>query len=286
MDIEKLTKSQIVLLTLLTSFVASIATGIVTVSLMEQAPPAIAQTVNRVVERTVERVVPSSQSASASTVVTETVVVRESDLVAQAVESIGPSIVRLFIKGTDEGGKQTDVYVGMGVVVGTDGTLIADGTFSATQTLRALRSDGSFVPVIYLSKDKSTGISRLRAGSTTEAGTGAVTWRPAIFASGAPHLGDSIIAIAGRTSPRISHGLVTGLGETSHNSTSTMIETSIPEESYSIGSPLINVSGEVVGFATAEVRNALEGGFLASSEILLQNTGAETPEVPNSSASN
>src|SRR6185295_1104483 len=60
MDIEKLTKSQIVLLTLLVSFVTSIATGIVTVSLMDQAPPAIAQTVNRVIEHTIETVVASS----------------------------------------------------------------------------------------------------------------------------------------------------------------------------------------------------------------------------------
>ena len=53
MEMEKLNKSQIVLLTLLVSFVTLIATGVVTVSLMDQAPPAIAQTVNRIVERTV-----------------------------------------------------------------------------------------------------------------------------------------------------------------------------------------------------------------------------------------
>ena len=51
MDMEELSKSQIILLTLLVSFVTSIATGIVTVSLMNQAPPAIAQTVNRIIER-------------------------------------------------------------------------------------------------------------------------------------------------------------------------------------------------------------------------------------------
>ena len=85
MDIEHLSKSQIVLLTLLVSFVTSIATGIVTVSLMDQAPPAIAQTVNRIVERTVEKAVPLGQAASTVVTTEKTVVVKESDLIVQAV---------------------------------------------------------------------------------------------------------------------------------------------------------------------------------------------------------
>src|ERR1043166_8139095 len=52
MDIEKLTKSQIVLLTLLVSFMTSIATGILTVPLLQQAPPEITKTVNREVDHT------------------------------------------------------------------------------------------------------------------------------------------------------------------------------------------------------------------------------------------
>src|SRR3954470_13443353 len=99
MDMEHLNKSQIVLLTLLVSFVTSIATGIVTVSLMDQAPTTVAQTVNRVIEHTVEKVVQSAQTAAVAAppqVQEKTVVIKESDLISAAVEHVGPSVVRLY----------------------------------------------------------------------------------------------------------------------------------------------------------------------------------------------
>src|SRR3954465_6372606 len=69
MNMEELTKSQIVLLTLLVSFVTSIATGIVTISLLDQAPPEITQSVSRIIRETVESAVPAviTQSAGVAT---------------------------------------------------------------------------------------------------------------------------------------------------------------------------------------------------------------------------
>lgn len=56
MDIKDLNKTQLILLTLLITFVVSIATGIVTVSLMNQMPKRATQTINNVIQRTIEKV--------------------------------------------------------------------------------------------------------------------------------------------------------------------------------------------------------------------------------------
>lgn len=56
MDIKELDKKQLILLTLLITFVVSIGTGIVTVSLMKQMPTSVPQTINNVIQRTIEKV--------------------------------------------------------------------------------------------------------------------------------------------------------------------------------------------------------------------------------------
>src|SRR3989344_7644406 len=94
MEIDKLNKNQIVLLTLLVSFVTSIATGIVTVTLMDQAPVGVTQTVNRVVERTSERVVPGETKTT--TVIKEVpILITEEQLIADLVQSASAAGVRV-----------------------------------------------------------------------------------------------------------------------------------------------------------------------------------------------
>jgi hypothetical protein len=97
MDLEHLTKGQIILLTLLVSFMTSIATGIITVSLMAQMPAPITQTINRVVERTLERVVEKKTDAQGVVTTKEkTVVVKETDLISGAVQAALPSLAAVY----------------------------------------------------------------------------------------------------------------------------------------------------------------------------------------------
>jgi len=58
MDLKDLNKSQLILLAVLLSFVTSIATGITTVTLMQQAPSSVTVPITRVVRQTVEKIVP------------------------------------------------------------------------------------------------------------------------------------------------------------------------------------------------------------------------------------
>lgn len=60
MNIEDLSKSQLLLLMVLVNFVVSIATGVLTVSLLDQTPPTVTRTINQLVERTVETVAAES----------------------------------------------------------------------------------------------------------------------------------------------------------------------------------------------------------------------------------
>lgn len=99
MEIEELTKQQLILLALLVSFITSIATGIVTVSLMDQAPQSVTQVIDRVVERTVERVMPNDDESTSSTtensvlIETRTVVTDSTPGLSEGVQLVRSSFV-------------------------------------------------------------------------------------------------------------------------------------------------------------------------------------------------
>lgn len=262
---EQLSKSQIILLTLLVSFVTSIATGIVTVSLMDQAPPAIAQTVNRVIERTVERVVPSGQTAS---VVTQekTIVVKESDLIAQALQRINPSIVRLYTSSTD-----SPVFMGIGIVLNASGTIAFDASaLGEGGDAFVERADGSRVRAFVTARDDQAGLAYLTSATTTTEGK-VVAWAPVKLSVGHPTLGDTVITLAGRTVTRIADGIVTSLIPAA-DSVPQIIETNVAKDSIVEGSPLINTDGTLIGISTSVSRVASPSGFVIAAALMRPST--------------
>ena len=236
MDIERLNKFQIVLLTLLISFVTSIATGIVTVSLMEQAPPVIPQTINRVVERTVERVVPH-ETQTATVITTEkTVVVKESDLVAQAVARVRPSVVRVY--GTTAKGEIGD-FLARGLIVANGYIVVplAGADAVKDKTYMIVIGDSAATSTV-LKTDAAYGITLL---AFTEPKSEA-----AVLGTGTVTLGQTVIAIGGSEKLTVATGIVTTVNE-ANKSQMESFETDISIDAFIAGSPLLNTDGAAIG---------------------------------------
>ncbi|MBP9710873.1 MAG: trypsin-like peptidase domain-containing protein [Candidatus Pacebacteria bacterium] len=235
MDLEKLTKHQILLLTLLVSFVTSIATGIVTVSLMDQAPEGVTKIINQVVERTVETVVPSTQGAAVAT--EKTVVVKQDELVPQSIATVQKSIVRIVARGSDQ-------LIARGIIIDSKGTTITDGPALAAgqvNQFEAILPSGARVPAKPRGDLKS---EIVQVDLTLGTSTGFV---PAKFADSAKlTLGQTVLRIGGIGSDSVGEGVVAALPT---DTTKDVIYASV--SSATPGSVLITIFGEVIGMNTS-----------------------------------
>ncbi len=245
MDLEHLTKHQIVLLTLLVSFVTSIATGIVTVSLVNQAPPGVTRTINQIVEHTVEKVVPATQGASVAqtgvqTITEKTVVVKDDDLAAQSIAKMQKSLVRLVAKGGN-------TLVSRGVMVTAQGAAFADRealSSSGYRQFEAILADGKRYPATVRAAPKGQALAVVDVVVGTSTG-----FVPAPLADlSKVQLGQSVIRISGTGSDTVSTGVVASLPEAHQG----LIEASV--SSAAPGSLLMTLFGEVVGITTGTAR--------------------------------
>ncbi|MEX2010220.1 MAG: serine protease [Parcubacteria group bacterium] len=257
---EDLTKTQIVLLSLLVSFVSSIATGIITTSLLAEAPVSVTQTINRVVERTIETVAPTPANPTGT--IKEVTVVKEEDAILSSIEKVTKSVVRIRVKGGDG----VEVFYGLGAIVSKDGLVVTDGEKLAPgMTYAVTLHDGSILPLVPTSLEKSEdGIALFKI--TPDEGHkefSAITFAPA-----APKLGQSVIAIEGREETAIGVGRVLGLvTRTSADVKITAgISTDIRAQGELVGSPLINLSGQLVGIKVTGKDLTLTPGFYIAHE--------------------
>lgn len=246
---EKLTKQQIVLVTLLVSFVTSIATGIVTVALMDQAPPGVTQTINRVVERTIEKVVTEPANNSAAVITRETIVVKEDEKIVESIEQNKNSVVKVsgILRGADP------VLLGGGLLVSKDGVVLL-GINPANQydSYMVRTSVGVEYTAKLIPKDnaKITLVKiELPAGDSKE-------FIPVKFAdSNALKLGQTIIVLGGEKDVTAVTGIISNLSyePQTTNATSTeiakvnKISANVTWADTVLGSPILNLYGEVIG---------------------------------------
>ena len=149
---EELTKTQVVLLTLFVSFVTSIATGIVTITLLEQAPVGVTQTINKVVEHTVERIIPGQ---STTTVTVKEVLVTGDDVIPRVVESSKGALVRITAPFVDEAGESYEKSF-TGAIVSNDYIVSArEISSSSSRDLEAVLSTGEKISLQVLSLESA-----------------------------------------------------------------------------------------------------------------------------------
>ncbi len=242
---NNLNTQQIILLALLVSFVTSIATGITTVSLLQQAPDPVTQTINRVVEKTIERVVTEPNENNEKTVEKEivTVVVNEEDRTIEAIEKNSESLVRIYEKIGE-----LKNFVALGVILSSNGEIVTDASL--------IKESGKYLgvyginefPIQILSKATSTPFIKMGIDSEKLLENSSPSSFVAVSFgdSNISKLGQSVISLSGAQENKVSIGVITSINNDEGGKILTL-DTSIDENNILPGSVILNLSGEVIG---------------------------------------
>lgn len=223
MNIEELSKSQLVLLTILVNFVMSVATGILTVSLLDHAPAFVTQTVNRVVERTIETV-----AAAPSAIIQQAAPAPSNqDLVTAAIGADASRAIAVYAAetGTSTPAISTGTYLSKArvVVTAAQDSLPKEALIEFT--------DGSFVPASLARQGKGIAIY----GFADSAVLPKIS-SPALIASGDLKLGATALALG--ADGAASTGIVSRVTEKG-------IHTTLPD--IGAGSAAVDLAGNLIG---------------------------------------
>lgn len=253
MNIEELSKAQLILLTILVNFVTSIATGILTVSLLDHAPPYVTQTVNRVVEHTIETV---TQAAPAAVLSAPTPAPSTQDLVTTAIGADAARLVAFYDNAT-----------------GTSSSALAIGTYlpKARAVVTAAQDalpkevlvqfpDGAVIPA-----SRARGGDGIYIYGFADAATLPKISSPTLVASADLKLGQTALAIG------VDGSAATGI--VSRVST-TGIHTTLPD--IGTGSAAVDLSGNLIGIAAGGTQGLIISADKISALLAATSTASAT----------
>jgi len=230
MDIKDLNKSQLLLLAILLSFVTSIATGITTVTLMQQAPESVTVPVNRVIRQTVEKI----QQVEGKTTV-QTVVVKEEDLVVDAIAKNKGALFSVT-KELEDGGYRIEVSAGRGFAVSADGLVAVDGSQVYSNGIHYLTNDSGKFKATFVSSDPA-GFAFLKVGEAVNETDKATFTVPDFGDLSKMKIGQKILVLG----QGLSSSIFEGLNENGK------IDLTISKANA--GAAVLNLDGEVLGMA-------------------------------------
>ncbi len=251
MDVEDLTKSQLILLTLLVSFVTSMATGIVTVTLVNEAPEGVSRTITHVVERTVEEVVPKAITQTATVVKEVPVVVTEEELVVKAINRASPAVVAIR-----QDLKSIDVKI-LGSAFLSDaklGTFItASGVVEKNKNYIVVLENG----VEILVKSGEINLGKITLKTVKEEDILKLNnISPLKISATKPVIGQSVISLTSTAdnNHEVSMGIISSVIGSSSTTPGRLVS-NVASLDY-IGAPIIDIYGAVVGIVTG-VKSAI-----------------------------
>lgn len=258
---DELNKNQIVLLVLLVSFVTSIATGIVTVTLMDQAPPGLTQTINRVVEHTIERTVPGETKTT--TVVKEVpVLITEEQIISDLVQSESPGVVFLM---SEDGATS----LGSAFIISNDGQIITANHLlgkvpTIGQKFTVVLEHGQKIDAQLIKLSTDSDIALLQANQaklaslvpkttdTTSTSSPAKAWTALEIAEAESFPGQTVVTLGATSdgSINVTGGIVSSLVTSAAASDIVFIKTNAVNDT-NLGGPIFNTKGKVIGLSTA-----------------------------------
>src|SRR3989344_499730 len=255
MNMESLTKTQIVLLVLLVSFVTSLATGIVTVTLVNQAPQPVTHTISKVVEKLVPREVPVKE---------KTVIFSNEENLVKVIKEASLAVVSvmaaeakdLTATTTNEEIGKKPMPTGSGFFISKDGTILTNRHIVEDAALEyvVITSDGKTYPVSVISRSSSQDVAVLKVEGNN------FDFIP-LGDSKNINVGQTAIALgsdSGEFQNTVSVGVVSGLNKTAAalNSFSgledlvALIQIDAAANPGNSGGPLVDLSGRAIGINT------------------------------------
>jgi hypothetical protein len=246
MNIEELSKSQLILLTILVNFVTSIATGILTVSLLDHAPAFVTQTVNRVVEHTIETV-----AAAAPAAIIQAPAPSNQDLVTAAIGAAAARAIAIY--GSDAG--TTTPAISIGTYLPKSRAVVTAAQDALPKEALIEFTNGVRIPASLARQGKGIAIYGFADGANLPKMSGA-----SLVASGDLKLGETALALG--ADGAASTGIVARVS-------SKGVYTTLPD--IGTGSAAVDLSGNLIGISAGA-----SPGFLISTNAITELLTATT----------
>lgn len=233
MNIEELSKSQLILLTILVNFVTSVATGILTVSLLDHSPAFVTQTINRVVEHTIETV------AATPAAIIQAPAPSNQELVTAAIGAAAARTVAIYAA---DAGTSTPA-ISVGAYLSKARAVVTAAQDALPNEVLIQFPNGSHIAASLARK----GAGIMIYGFADDATLPKLT-SPVLVASSELKLGETALAISNEGIA--STGIVARVSDKG-------VQTTLPN--IGAGSVAVNLSGNIIGISLGEIAGLLVG---------------------------